>query len=170
MVSMGAEKFNCEMRKKDLCVVLHPKHEHLCSLIWLHDLGDTGAGYFKNVFHDSQLINVPDHCRVIMPTAPVRGALGGVPQTSWYTCANNAVPHALNEDLMGKIYNQEDIKQSCQIITKLIETELAQLNGDTRKVFLGGHSQGGSIALATYLQFQGGVLGGVVATSSSWTA
>ena len=106
---MGGEKHNCEMRKQDLCVVLHPKHEHTTSLIWLHDLGDTGAGYFKTVFHDSALINIPATCRVIMPTAPVRGSMGGVPQPSWFSCTNHAVPHALNEDLMGKIYNQADI-------------------------------------------------------------
>jgi predicted esterase len=37
--------------------------------------------------------------------------------------------------------------------------------GSAKKVFLGGFSQGACIALTSYLQFEGGVLGGVACLS-----
>jgi predicted esterase len=50
------------------------------------------------------------------------------------------------------------------IITELLKKEIKIL-GDSKKVFIGGYSQGASIALATFLQFSEGALGGLACYS-----
>ena len=50
------------------------------------------------------------------------------------------------------------------MITDLLKEEIAEL-GDSRKVFLGGYSQGASIALSTFLQYADGPLGGLACYS-----
>ena len=66
-------------------IILHPKGQHLFSLVWLHGLGDSANG-FSQVFLNPSLKIVPPTCKVILPTAPQRKVTcnGGVEMTSWY--------------------------------------------------------------------------------------
>jgi predicted esterase len=52
-------------------------------------------------------------------------------------------------------------------VVELIINEGEKLKEDLSKIYLGGFSQGGALALATYLMFQGGPLGGLTCVSGA---
>ena len=65
-------KYLLEERKCDKYIYLHPaRAEHACSFVWLHGLGDSAEG-FRDSFLDDSLFNLPDGCKIILPTAPIR--------------------------------------------------------------------------------------------------
>ena len=51
----------------------------------MHGLGDSAQG-FADVFTDTRFNIVPETCKVILPTAPIRAVScnGGAKSTSWY--------------------------------------------------------------------------------------
>jgi predicted esterase len=67
-------------------VILHPKEEHLYTLIWLHGL-DGHARNFKDMFLDHRLMKLPPNCKIVFPTAKRQAVtFGGRIRnlTSWY--------------------------------------------------------------------------------------
>lgn len=68
------------------------------------------------------------------------------------------------------LHNQDDIRESVQSITELIDQEVESHNGDHSKVFVGGFSQGGSAAIATFLLYKSGQLGGCAVHSGAHLA
>ena len=58
------------------------------------------------------------------------------------------------------------MKETIKLVTDLVKKEAEKL-GDSKKVFIGGFSQGCAIALATFLLFKDGQLGGVVGLSGT---
>ena len=60
--------------------------------------------------------------------------------------------------------------ESVEIVSKVLQREIDSLGGDASKVFLGGMSQGCVTTLATYLNFKGGILGGVLGASFAHVA
>jgi predicted esterase len=65
-------------------------------------------------------------------------------------------------------YIQHTVKESMDLLKEQIMAELKELDGDSKRLFLGGYSRGGSIALSTYLDLPKdiGPLGGVFAVSA----
>ena len=53
------------------------------------------------------------------------------------------------------------------MVTSLINDEVKSLNGDHTKVFIGGFSQGGTAALAAFLLYGEGELGGCAVHSAA---
>jgi predicted esterase len=88
-------------------IVLHPKAKHTHTLIWLHGIGDSGKD-FKGMFMEESLVNLPEGCKVILPTAPKRkqSAHGGSDLTSWFNIKSMSWPsdrdYLTNQDLDDK--------------------------------------------------------------------
>ena len=145
--------------------------EHKFSLIWLHGLGDSAHG-FADVFADQRLGVVPPTCKVVLPTAPQRAVTcnGGVRMTSWYDILTLDRPSSLSVEESRALMSQEEIRDSVRIVTALIDEEVASLNGQHNKVYIGGFSQGCAISLATFLLYPRGKLGGVIGCSGAHSA
>ena len=86
--------------------------------------------------------------------------------TSWFDVKSFDMPRdgKLTHKFFAENYGQQEIKNSAEIIIELIKEEVVRL-GSSRHVFLGGFSQGCSTALATWLLYNEGPLGGVVGCS-----
>jgi phospholipase/carboxylesterase len=127
-------------------------HTPKASVIWMHGLGADGYD-FENLATELKLPNSLS-IRFIFPHAPIRPVTlnGGVKMRAWY-------------DIFGlNAESREDEKglwESHQQIAELIEQE--HLRGIPRKrIFLGGFSQGGALALFTgtrYASELGGIIG-----------
>jgi phospholipase/carboxylesterase len=114
-------------------------------------------------------IEVPPGTKIILPTAPSRTVtlLDNKKEFSWFDIKSLAKP--IDHDYETKEYldatfDQQQLDCSVQKIIAIIRKEV-ELLGDTKKIFLGGFSQGCSLALATYLCFDDGPLGGVIGCS-----
>ena len=137
--------FKEDRESTDKYVILHPKEKdeatrHKYSIIWLHGLGDSAYG-FSDVFENERIGLVPTTCKVIIPTAPMRAVtcnMGAV-MTSWYDILELGGSHtASKEDSLNRV-SQTEIRESVDILTKLIDAEVAKLGSPT-KVFIGGFS------------------------------
>ena len=137
-------------------IILSPKDtEPTSTLIFLHGLGDTGDGYI-GTFNSSEK-PIPDNMKVILPTAPLSSVtlFNDQEVRSWFNIKNFK-----NEDGISK---EEFLKNSNRIID-IINREVKQLNGDYKKIFIGGFSQGACIALYIGLNFEK-ELGGIIVLS-----
>ena len=114
------------------------KHEN--TLIFLHGLGDSAMG-FLDVFADQQL--VPPTCRVVLPTAPRKpvSCNNGYVMNSWFDIfnLNGKTPDTMEE--IWKEYNQQDLKDSAELLLKMVDEEAAKFEDkDASRVFIGGFS------------------------------
>lgn len=87
--------------------------------------------------------------------------------TSWYDILSFEKPSYGRLTLSDhfKRYDQDQIKESVAQISKMIDEE-AKLLGSSKKVFIGGFSQGCAISIATLLSYPE-PLGGVVCLSGA---
>ena len=71
------------MQLSEETLIAEPRGDHVGTLIFLHGLGDTGAGWFST-FQEIQRKN--PGIRVVCPTAPVQAVTlnRGMPMPSWY--------------------------------------------------------------------------------------
>ena len=139
--------------------VIQPSSTHLNTIVFLHGLGDSSAG-FSSVFESFPLPNT----RVVLPNAPVQPvtANGGMRMPSWYDIYSFARSTPLNyrEDVAG-------IHKSRVAIDALLHEEVKLLEGKGRQstdLILGGFSQGGAMAIYTGLRSDR-PLGGIVGLS-----
>nr|CUU97855.1 hypothetical transcript [Hymenolepis microstoma] len=133
--------------------VIEAKVKQTATLIFLHGLGDNGAGWasiLRNV--------VPPHCKVICPNAkeiPVTLNFGMV-MPAWY-------------DLFGLSPNarqdETGIIRAANELGKFVEAE-KNANISPERIVVGGFSQGGSAAYYYALTNSEPRLGGLVALSS----
>jgi predicted esterase len=70
-IPLQQSKYTVELVWSNNTIVLHPKGKHTHTLIWMHGIGDSGKDY-KGMFMDDSLVNLPDGCKVILPTAKKR--------------------------------------------------------------------------------------------------
>lgn len=139
----------------DRAAVLPPRGEHRHTLIFMHGLGDSSAG-FASLF---QSLPLP-HTRVVLPNAPVQpvSVNGGARMPSWYDIytlgsARTAIDH--REDEPG-------IMAARASVQALVDEEVARLGGDASQLVIGGFSQGCAMALLAGLTSShrlGGILG-----------
>lgn len=113
--------------------------------IFLHGFGDSARGFVSQL---PNLLQLP--VRYVLPTAP---SMVGV--RSWFT------PAALGGAAPGSVAMQESVNY----VHHLIRQQLAR-GVPGKKIFVGGFSQGGCIALHAALSFPDESLGGAVAAST----
>ena len=112
---------------------------------------------------------VPKTCRVILPTAPIRPVTcnRGKMLTCWYDIITLHRPPEMPLDEILALHNQDQMRETVRVMTDLIDAEVKALGGNHSQVFIGGFSQGGSAAMATYLLYKAGRLGGCVTHSAA---
>ena len=137
-------------------IILTPKNiEPTSILIFLHGLGDTGDGYIAT-FNSSEK-PIPESMKVILPTAPLSPVTlyNDQEMRSWFNVKNYK-----NEEDISK----EEFQNNSKRINDIINREVKNVNGDYKKIFIGGFSQGACIALNVGLNFEK-ELGGIIVFS-----
>eukprot|EP00658_Telonema_sp_P-2_P020231 TRINITY_DN1799_c0_g1_i1.p1 TRINITY_DN1799_c0_g1~~TRINITY_DN1799_c0_g1_i1.p1 ORF type:complete len:235 (-),score=54.26 TRINITY_DN1799_c0_g1_i1:128-832(-) len=126
------------------------------AIVWIHGLGDTGAGW-RGAFSSLPLSNVS----FIHPDAPVApvSVNGGARMTSWFDL--KTFPVSLEEPP-----SPAGLEESVASIHALLAQTCTEV-GDSRKVLLGGFSQGGAMSLAAGLTFDQPLAG--IVSISGWT-
>jgi predicted esterase len=106
-----------------------------------------------------------------VPTAPIRKVIEGgtVKERFWYDVELDDegeinLPEELSETFLNEKFDQELISMSVEHVTAILKQEIEGMCGDSQKVFIGGYSRGVCIALATWLYFDDGPLGGLFLT------
>lgn len=121
--------------------VVPPTEAHSATVIFLHGLGDTGEGW-SEAFRSIAAPSV----RYVCPTAPTMPVTlnGGFAMPSWF-------------DIFGlgaeAQQDEKGIKASSATLRKLIDEEIT-LGVSPARIFIGGFSQGGAVALHTALTDQ----------------
>jgi len=110
------------------------------SFIFLHGFGDSARGFVSQL---PNLLQLPA-LRYILPTAPSRGGV----MRSWF----------------GSVGGAEDTR-TMDYVHHLIRVELAR-GVQAKRVFVGGFSQGGCVAVNAALSFPDTALGGCIAAST----
>jgi phospholipase/carboxylesterase len=133
-------------------IIAAPKLPAQSSIIWLHGLGADAQDFVDMV----PQLQLPEQLaiRFIFPHAPVRPVTlnAGMAMRAWFDI------YGLTADFPQ---DEVGINQTDLAISKLIEDEIKQ-GIPSQKVFLGGFSQGGAVALYSgirYPQRLGGILG-----------
>jgi predicted esterase len=131
------------------------------TVILLHGLGDTAAGWFDTVKHE--LAPKLRDTRWILPTAPTRPVTmnGGMPMPAWYDITSLAADRALERC--------DGLPASVARVHALVEAQVAA-GVPAKKIVLAGFSQGGATSLFSGLSWRGGAdasaaVGGVAVLS-----
>jgi len=135
------------------------------AMIFFHGLGDSARGWASKLPDMLQLPNV----RYVLPTAerfsmPVAAMGGGI--TSWFD--QSVMGSMMGGSSMGGIMRgvgPEAMKKSLDYSHHLIRQEIAR-GVPAGRIFVGGFSQGGCVAVRSALSFPDAALGGVVAAST----
>lgn len=135
-------------------ITIEPDKKATACVIWLHGLGDSGAGFAPVV----PLLGLPhDHTiRFIFPHAPEQAVTlnNGFVMPAWYDIKN--------EDLHNRA-DMEGVLQSEHLVKALIQEQIE--NGISPcNIVLAGFSQGGVMSLFTGLRFDQ-TLAGIIALS-----
>ncbi len=135
-------------------IVIEPQSVATAAVIWLHGLGDSGAGFAPVV----PLLGLPNdhHIRFIFPHAPEQAVTinAGYIMRAWYDIKSMDLHD--RADMQGVI----DSEQS---INALIEEQIAA-GIPSDRIVLAGFSQGGVMSLFTGLRFEH-KLAGIMALS-----
>jgi phospholipase/carboxylesterase len=125
-------------------ITIEPKTKATSCVIWLHGLGDSGAGFAPVVPH----LNLPDNhaIRFIFPHAPEQAVTinNGFVMPSWYDIKN--------QDLHNRA-DMDGVIESELLVRALINEQID--NGiKASNIILVGFSQGGVMSLFTGLRFE----------------
>ncbi|PWW78473.1 Phospholipase/carboxylesterase [Tuber magnatum] len=140
-------------------IVVPAATRHTATFIFLHGLGDTGAGwYVSSVSENFRLRRKFDECSFIFPHAPMIPVTlnMGMRMPSWFNIVSTSHIQAAEDEagMLGSARNIHAIIQ--EQIDKGISSE---------RIILGGFSQGGAVALLAGLTFKH-KLGGIVGLST----
>ena len=124
-------------------ITIEPKTSATSVVIWLHGLGDSGAGFAPIV----PVLNLPtDHSiRFIFPHAPEQAVTvnQGMVMRSWYDIKSMALDG--RADMEGVLESEKAVKA---LIQEQIDSGIA-----ANKIVLAGFSQGGVMSLFTGLRY-----------------
>ncbi len=133
----------------------NPTGEVKSTVIWLHGLGDSGHGFAPIVPE----LKLPAELgiRFLFPHAPERAVTinGGMHMRAWYDIKSMD---------FDKRADSAGVRESAELVTQLIETEIAS-GVPAHKIVLAGFSQGGVIALHLGPRLQH-TLGGIIGLST----
>ncbi|CEP02680.1 unnamed protein product (mitochondrion) [Plasmodiophora brassicae] len=127
--------------------------QHSATLIFLHGLGDTSAGWageFRNLQR-----SMP-HVRMVLPTAPISPVTlnGGMRMTSWHDI--HSLQSIDSEKMAG-------LEESFAAIHELIDDEVKR-GIPSNRIVIGGFSQGAALSLYSGLQYKS-PLAGIISMS-----
>jgi len=135
-------------------ITIEPKKPATSCVIWLHGLGDSGAGFAPVV----PLLNLPHNhtIRFIFPHAPEQPVTlnNGFVMPAWYDINNSDLHN--RADMDGVLQSEKSIRA---LIQEQIDTGISAEN-----IVLAGFSQGGVMSLFTGLRFEQ-TLAGIMALS-----
>ncbi|NKF51602.1 carboxylesterase [Shewanella sp. WXL01] len=135
-------------------IIIEPSVSAQCCVIWLHGLGDSGAGFAPVV----PVLNLPaNHAiRFVFPHAPEQPVTinGGMTMRSWYDIKSMDLHD--RADIQGVLESEVKVRA---LINEQIEQGIA-----SDKIILAGFSQGGVMSLFTGLRFDK-PLAGIMALS-----
>jgi phospholipase/carboxylesterase len=135
-------------------ITIEPQKKATSCVIWLHGLGDSGAGFAPVV----PLLNLPDNhaIRFIFPNAPEQAVTinNGFVMPSWYDIKNQDLHN--RADMDGVIQSELLVRA---LINEQIDNAIQASN-----IILVGFSQGGVMSLFTGLRFEKS-LAGIIALS-----
>ncbi|KAK1127054.1 hypothetical protein QLX08_002554 [Tetragonisca angustula] len=133
-------------------VVIAATARHTATIIFFHGLGDTGHGWASSM----GAVRSP-HIKVICPTAPTVPVTlnAGFRMPSWFDL--RSLEPSGPED-------EEGIRRAAEMVHSLIAEEVAA-GIPTKRIVLGGFSQGGALAIYSALTFPE-PLAGVIALSA----
>lgn len=135
-------------------ITIEPKSPATSCVIWLHGLGDSGAGFSPIV----PVLNLPENhgIRFIFPHAPEQAVTinQGYVMRSWYDIKSM--------DLHNRA-DMEGVLESEKLVQALIQEQI-DLGITSKNIVLAGFSQGGVLSLFTGLRF-GQSLAGILALS-----
>eukprot|EP01111_Echinosteliopsis_oligospora_P019958 TRINITY_DN9921_c0_g1_i1.p1 TRINITY_DN9921_c0_g1~~TRINITY_DN9921_c0_g1_i1.p1 ORF type:complete len:277 (+),score=67.81 TRINITY_DN9921_c0_g1_i1:17-847(+) len=134
-------------------IVLPPSQKHVGTVIFIHGLGDSGAGWADGA---SMIQQLNPHIKFVLPNAPVRKITlnYGMAMPGWYDIAS--LDERGTDDVAG-------LEQSRASITELIEEE-HNSGIPYSNIIVGGFSQGAVVSLYTVFQHKQ-PLGGCVSLS-----
>lgn len=138
-------------------VILEPKGVKCESAIfWLHGRGGSGEASFP-LFKQREVF--PAHTRIILPTAPEIPITikDGAPAAAWFDMKS--------ADPNNKLYGYDDAIRSTESLKQRILKEIERHNGDSRRVCVGGFSQGATMGFHLGLGWKDVRLGGVIGVS-----
>eukprot|EP01132_Coremiostelium_polycephalum_P007810 gene7810-9613_t len=127
------------------CVEINPTEKHTATIIFLHGLMDTGAGW-KEPMLMLQAYGGMSHIKVILPTAPIIPVTlnMGMKGTAWFDITS------LNP---GGHEDTVNLDKNMNLIKDIIKKE--QENGiPINRIILGGFSQGAALTLYTSYQLE----------------
>jgi len=135
-------------------ITIEPLTTATFCVIWLHGLGDSGAGFAPVV----PLLNLPHNhtIRFVFPHAPEQAVTinNGFVMPAWYDIRNDDLHN--RADMAG-------VNQSESLVQALIQEQID--NGiAARNIVLAGFSQGGVMSLYSGLRFEQ-TLAGIIAMS-----
>ena len=151
----------------DNCKIITPTYEHKYTIILLHGMY-SNSEYFDDFIHylnnNNNYNYILNNTKFIFPNAPFMDI--DYPNNkqynvkSWYnyyTCYDN-----LNK--IDKI-NTNDFRYQTMRILNIVINEYIILNGNSKNIYIGGVSQGGTIAynILNYLPFS---IGGIISIKS----
>ena len=142
------------------CGVVEPAKDHDATVIFMHGLGDTFAGWQQQM---QELASRFPTVRWILPLAPIMkvGLNGGQPGTAWYDITMEAIPFIMGGKMdISKPLPAPGIDDSRGEILSVIQEEINAGICPSR-IVVGGFSMGAGTALWTGLQLPvqiGGVL------------
>lgn len=115
----------------------------------MHGLGDTANGYL-DIF-TSKINPVTPSTKVVLLTAPIRKVTinFGMESTSWFDFKNFEVTTENFHQAIGF----DEVQESTKVIHAVLEEEIKIL-GDSKKVFIGGFSQGACMSLFAGLTYK----------------
>ena len=131
-----------------------------CALIWMHGLGDTEKGWSQMIRQDVRIENTCGPCHMEFPRAPLVSVScnGVVPMTSWFDMRK--LPLGADDDVT-QLNSLDDAKRNAATIHRYVDKFIAAgIPGN--KIFIGGFSQGGAMALVSSMTYRERLAGCIV--------
>ena len=149
--------------------IVEPKSAHAHTAVMLHGRGSTGQEFAEEFLESTlsdglSLSEKLPGCRWVFPSS----------QELWSTMFQEDMPAWFEAHSLTDIAARQDLqvrgsRDSVEHVTVIVSEEIRRLDGDPRKLLLGGISQGGAVALWTLLcQQDSAMRPGAVVVASTW--
>ena len=146
----ASSNYNIEKKNQDIYLV--PKDgKHTETLIFMHGFGDTAEGWF-DVFIDPRKTFCLPTTKVVLLTAPVAPVSinRGAKTNSWY----DIKIFGASDEEFEKSVGLDEIAKNTERINNVIREEIKLLGDDSKRIAIGGFSQGCGMSLNVGLQFE----------------